>query len=371
MLSQDRPKRYGAHSLSKVHLVTEHANEAKLLVGVLTTRHRHKRFSGNHQFYEGLCKKVRKRGGLLYVFTPEGLQEHSIEGYTFLETNNKWVKQLFPYPNIVYNRVPTRKEEQMKKTQQILQHFQQAHIPYFNPHFFNKWDMYQALVQNSKLAKHLPKTKRFTSPSDLRSMLEVVNSLYVKPINGCQGKGILRLKQLKTETFLFEDHHQKQLLSLLNIIDYFFPSLHQVILQEAIPLMTLKNRPYDFRVHMHKTKGRWQQTGIGVRCGKIDGITTHVHQGGSILPIEEIEPKPDFEQIKVLAETICEQLDPTFGPLAECSLDIGRDIDSHYWIFEVNAKPMTFDEPDIQENILTSLTNIFFEWCGIEDANSS
>jgi hypothetical protein len=50
-----------------------------------------------------------------------------------------------------------------------------------------------------------------------------------------------------------------------------------------------------------------------------------------------------------LMSKIGETLDDAYGPFGEFSVDLGMDRDNRCWIFEINSKPMVFDETDIQE----------------------
>lgn len=49
------------------------------------------------------------------------------------------------------------------------------------------------------------------------------------------------------------------------------------------------------------------------------------------------------------------------GFLGEFSIDIGEDESGSLFIYEVNSKPMQFDEVEIETNRLLHLKNLFIE----------
>ncbi|MDY7221677.1 YheC/YheD family protein [Halalkalibacterium halodurans] len=337
------------------------------LIGLLTSAHKSHHFSGNKPLFSKLAKEVAKRGGCLVVFTPEDVKESEIEGYCLKEGSDQWIRATFPYPNMIYNKIPSRTEENKRQTIRLLKQIRTRKIPYFNPHFFNKWSMFEILSRDPFLRSFLPATRLFSGPSNLLDMLGNYKRIYLKPTNKSQGKGVFTLEAIDEKQYLMTTNRKQLHLTFPKLTDLLLPYTDQLILQQAIRLRTYQDKPYDYRIHMHKLWHRWHMTGIGVRLGKAGSITTHVPQGGSILSIDQLPAPPDEQVVKRIGKKAAMALERAYGPHGECSLDIGEDQDGGLWLFEVNAKPMTFDEPSIQRNIIQALTAIFFEWSGFHD----
>ena len=122
------------------------------IVGVLTIANA----LGNKYSYPG-GKKARmfkemasyalERGVLVYYFSPYGVNERKqvIKGY-YLDDKKKWSTTLFPYPDIVYNRILSRNTESQAIVKRLLSSFHRNPDMYvFNSRFLNKWEVYEAI----------------------------------------------------------------------------------------------------------------------------------------------------------------------------------------------------------------------------------
>jgi hypothetical protein len=67
-----------------------------------------------------------------------------------------------------------------------------------------------------------------------------------------------------------------------------------------------------------------------------------------------------MRKLRKLAPRVARQIERASGDeLGELSMDVGVDVSGKLWLFEANAKPMSFDEPAIHERAL----NNFFNYC--------
>ncbi|MED4928940.1 YheC/YheD family protein, partial [Bacillus smithii] len=57
-------------------------------------------------------------------------------------------------------------------------------IPWYNPGFFNKHEIFEYLKQNKDANPYLPETEVFTSIDQLKAMLNRWKNIYLKPMNG-------------------------------------------------------------------------------------------------------------------------------------------------------------------------------------------
>lgn len=66
-----------------------------------------------------------------------------------------------------------------------------------------KLDNVYTLAQHPRLRYHLPSTKWLTQ-SNLNHMLQQFSSIYIKPNNSSQGKGIMRVVQNNDHSYLLK-----------------------------------------------------------------------------------------------------------------------------------------------------------------------
>ncbi len=337
------------------------SNKLGPLVGILTSDHPKRVFAGNVHTFLRIDSFLKKSGGLCFVFTPSRLKETSINGLILIE--NKWTEVSIPLPDIIYNRVPTIASENSIEMKQAFQWIKEKMIPFFNPHFFEKWEIYKLLSSDNWLKNFLPDTAPLVSIEKLQAFLTKHKKIYVKPTYGQKGNGIFTILVSPYGTYQLQNEKEVKTFFSFNAI---LSSVHQLtnnktyLIQQAIPLQQYKGKNYDFRIHVQKAPHQWQITGIGVRCAKSNAITTHVPKGGEILSLHQIYPPIDKKLLHSIIIKIATKLEKAYGTLGEFSLDIGRDPNGNYWIFEINSKPMIFDEPSIQKKGLSSLIQTFY-----------
>jgi hypothetical protein len=148
------------------------------IVGILTIANA----LGNRYSYPG-GKKARmfkemssyalERGVLVYYFSPYGVNERNqvIKGY-YLDDKKKWTTALFPYPDIVYNRILSRNTESQAIVKRILSSFHRNPDMYvFNSRFLNKWEVYEAISKYPEAISMVPESAKY-SRENLRNMLK-------------------------------------------------------------------------------------------------------------------------------------------------------------------------------------------------------
>lgn len=334
--------------------------EKKPLVGILAGQHKEKRFSGDHDFYQSIDKALKMKGGQAYVFTIADVENNIISGYT--NESGKWQKNKFPYPDIVYNRLPTFRQEKLKRAKQFFNMLSNRQIPYFNDSFFDKWDSYQLLRQSTQLQPFLLETVRVNDEEKAKFFLQKHGIVYAKPITGSTGEGIFVLTLLPNGSILMRTHqrtytlHKAEFETLLTNLK---GKSKPYLLQKGITLQNQRGKSFDFRILMQKPDNVWQMTGIGVRQAKKNGITTHVPKGGTILSLTDLPVAVNRNLLNQLGTLAANAIDEKYRNIRECSLDIGLDTKGNYWVFEINSKPMSFDERDIEARRITTLVDTF------------
>lgn len=329
-----------------------------ILVGILSGTKKKKRFSGDEQFFQMIQFELEKRGGLSFVFTPKMIDEDFIEGYVF--KNERWEKKIFPYPHVVYNRLPSRNAELSKPIQTFFNTLQSHHIPYFNKRFITKWEQIKMLNDSS----FFPDSERLTDSEKAYRFLKRHAFIYIKPVSGKVGKGISTLTYDDENNILLKTQTNSKTINRDDVQQLFSLLLKQShtehLLQQGIHLRKWNEWKYDFRILLIKPHDTWKIIGIGVRATSEHNITTHTLRGGTILPLETIQSNVNINELTIFALEIVKKLTEATPFLKECSLDIGQDEDGHFWLFEVNTKPMTFDEREIQKRRVQTLSDTFY-----------
>jgi len=332
------------------------------MIGILSGTHQHQPFSGDKQFFENIQRECIKNGGISFVFTPSGIQSETLEGFLF--ENDRWKRKKFPYPHLVYNRLPSHSLENSKQIQSFFHTLKNLNIPFFNRKFIDKWDAYTTLNNGEHFLIRLPKTELLTDTETAVLFLKTYSFIYVKPTRGKMGKGIFTLTYHNENDSLLTTHQTAKKITIdhvRHIFSHLLRHRHETyILQQGIIPDEYKKQKYDFRILLVRTDSDWNVIGIGVRAADKNRITTHTVRGGKLLPLKLVTSTNDIENLTAMAKQIASQLAKKEQILRECSLDIGKDKNGNYWMFEINTKPMAFDERDIETKRISELAKTFF-----------
>ncbi|OPH46823.1 endospore coat-associated protein [Paenibacillus ferrarius] len=353
-----------------------HDKEIKPTLGILTVKDSNRVFRGNLHNFLDLIQTGERLGVDVYVVTTKdfNLTGPEIYGYRYHNQTKKWSRELVPAPQVVYNRIPYRKMEMKPDVQQTIQACNRSSsVQLFNSSFFNKWTLFSWLNNAKESKTYMPDTLQLSEAKDLSQLLRKHAVLYLKPVKGKAGRGIMRIERVTTKNEqnqyrLSRQEDKKMIYSYHESTDDLWQEwnkhrgTHDYIVQQGIALTRYKQRAYDLRALIQKTgKGVWSVSGIGARVAGKASITTHVPRGGSIdEPLKLLtsafgakEAKNILLRVRKAAVTLAKQIEKSSGnQLGEMSMDIGVDTTGHIWFFEANSKPMKFDEPNIRQKSL-------------------
>jgi len=330
-------------------------------------------------FFTKLLSVNQSVGALAFIFGEQHINWESgtIEGYFFQE--NVWQTVEVPLPNVIYDRLPNRKSEDNPKLMKVRNRLQKEYlIPWYNPGFFNKLDIYERLQQDSSITVYLPETFPFTSFSSIETMLSKYGHIFIKPKNGSLGHGVHQVIYDKhTDDYYcrYQDEEGVNRLRKYSNLERLFQSvfaaqsLDRMLVQQGIHLLRMEQRACDFRVHTNKDEqGEWQVTAIAGKIAGQGSVTTHSRNGGDIKTIDEIFPKEEAEiyreKLSNAALLLSRSLDKHIeGIIGEIGFDLGIDRDGEVWLFEANSKPgrSIFSHPELKEfDLLTRKLSIAF-----------
>jgi len=356
--------------------VTLHDQGHKPVLAILTVKNDRRQFRGNVDNFVDLIRTGNALGADVYVVTAADLSltAKQVHGYRYNFEKKRWSRELVPAPHVIYNRVPYRKMELQPDVQQTLQAVSRSKsLSMFNPSFFNKWTLFEWLNQSRESRPFIPETLQLSSAQELDRMLREHDFVYLKPVKGKAGRGIMRLERRAVKgqqaeyLLLMQDDKQMNRFAH-NSLDALWQQVSEhrgakeYIVQQGITLSRFKQRNYDLRALVQKTgRGRWAVTGIGARVAGRRSITTHVPRGGSIDdPLKlltqafgQTEAKRLLKRVQQTALKLAAHIESASGHLlGEMSMDLGIDTSGRIWFFEANSKPMKFDEPHIRQKSL-------------------
>lgn len=343
------------------------------VIGILTTGFRPNiamPFGGRSSLFRSFIQAGDSEKPFIYVFTPEMIDWQNRVVTAWYYRTGKWIKHISPLPDVIYERVPNRKAENLAQVQSCISQLKTlTKCQIFNQGFFNKWSVHEWLFQNETTQKYIPETVLSPSVQTLQQMLEKHEMVYLKPIRGSLGLGIFRITYSSSKGYYCRFHGgDRNILhrftTLESLLSHYFHKNKQkfkgYLAQQGIQLIQIQKRPVDFRVHVHKDHtDQWKVVGIGSKLAGIGSVTTHVRTGGTLLSTQQLFDKNFgnkaelmLQSLKDTAINISEVLEENAdGPLGEIGMDMGIDQNFRIWLFECNAKPgrHIFDHPTLRE----------------------
>lgn len=316
-----------------------------------------------------------------FIFSPRDVnwQQETVTGY-FLQPTGAWVRKTVPFPDVIYNRLPSRQAEKGISNNSFKDRFVRKGIPLFNWSFFDKWDVYN-LLKDDEANEFVPESHINPSAEQLKTMLEKHRFIYLKPTAGSLGIGIYRLTYTPKRGYFvrYRKNGQNVLIrfdkfeGVMRMLGTGQGRLHQYVAQQGIRLIEIDNCPLDFRFHMTKNgNNHWVVAAIGAKKAGRGSVTTHVRSGGQLMTAEQVmrqlygsRGEQVLQKAKDSAVKLAEAIERNYNRrLGELGFDIGIDQNERVWMFEANAKPgrSIFKHPSLKAADYESISNIF-DYC--------
>lgn len=273
---------------------------------------------------------------------------HTIEAYCYNPKNNCWEAGVFPYPSAIYRRLYLSEKWRNHFLEVIGDNL------YYN-HFFNKWMMYQWFSRSKEMSGYFPKTILYKSSKDIQAMLNKYNKIYVKPIAGQGGKGVIQISH-EDGKIIYKysskgKNHRLRFDNMTSAIAYGSKLFkrEKYILQQPIELIKFQDNILDIRCMMLRDdKNKWECSGIVARVAPKGSIVSNAHSGGTPTSLDILlrkklgYPRSKFDEIKKNLENIsikaAKFLDDYGIKAAILGIDIGIDTNGKLWIIEINIR---------------------------------
>ncbi len=344
------------HIPPDVKLVFKRTGKQKLrlgpIIGILTFPYTYakKRF----RFY--INYHAMLKSGLLYVFSSQGVnsKNNTIKGYYFDSSTRTWLLADLPYPDAVIDRCYPSAYRTHKKLEK---HIGKGKI--FNKNtMINKLNFYIALYKDNLLKNHLPETRLCTSALDIESLLKKHGKIFIKPLTGMKGRGIvtasLEPNGVKCLYMAKGQVLEEKLTSPQQVFNKLQASRHPrrwYIIQEAISVLGYKSQPFCFRIMLCKSgNGKWLVPAIFTNAATGSSfLTNHAAGASEFVPLKKLfndieyklgTTKDNFiNSLVELGIRTAAALDKKYGPLGELGLDVVVDQSGKPCLLEANGNP--------------------------------
>ena len=271
----------------------------------------------------------------------------------------RWRRGAFPLPHAVYNRISRRRTEECRACRRLLGRLGRR-APLFNPRFLGKCEVHRWL-SSSAAGRFLPGTLVYEGPPSLFEAVRRFGAAVVKPDRGSLGRGIACVEP-RGSRFLLRFNADggatgRRLVGAAELAEFarrcYAPG--SALVQERIPLLEWKGRPFDLRALLQRRPGGdWSLTGAAGRRAPEGGVTTHTLRGGEKVPLSELEARfgrliPRRAELEAALAECAQAIEEASGArFFEFSFDVGLTAQGRLCVFEANAKPFPFDEDDVR-----------------------
>jgi glutathione synthase/RimK-type ligase-like ATP-grasp enzyme len=331
---------------------------AKPVLGILTLYLNERKALEERSVYEKMIAAGRQMGLDVFVFTPQDVEESNgrIHAMIYKPETRSWGRSWVRFPNVIYDRCRIQKSTRFQQLLVFRKRY--SNLLFLNRPLRNKWAVYNTLSKESAFRPHLPVTKLYQSSEDVSIMLKKFSAIYLKPINGTGGRGILRIDRKSDGTLLLQGrNHSRSIVqpkvikrsSLASALGNWDKHGDQYIVQQGLNIKLPNGRIHDYRMLVQKNgAGIWEVTGCAGRVGPLRSITSNLHGGGEAVSMNSLLQQwmgsdTAIAQIRETAETfgirVARHLEATYGALCELALDLAIDRRGNVWLIEVNPKP--------------------------------
>lgn len=315
-------------------------------------------------FCQELVNACKQQGLYVYFFTPNhiGTNASQLSGWVY---DNGWRKMTVPAADVFYNRLTSRKLENKPSVQHFLKEVKSSFgSQFFNEKFLDKTEVFDALAHDPSLSRYLPESHLFKNYAMLKTMCARHPVVFLKPIRGSLGKGIIRISRTEggyqSLTAQVGGTRKQSYTSLAKL----FASLSGKMkttryqIQQGLNLIEIEHRPVDFRALVQKNlTGKWNITSIVGRTAGSQHFVSNLARGGTLSTVKEAVARATLPaQVKGkiagrlqktaldIAQGIDKYIPAHFG---ELGIDLAVDNTGKIWLLEVNSKPSKNDNTPI------------------------
>lgn len=343
-----------------LHIKRESDGSIRLgpIVGVLarSTRSLSERFMSQTPYFAALVRTGRRIGVPTYVITPEGIDWERNRVRAWGISSGRWYRLYIPIPDVVYDRVQTRKLDLLPRTREVKRKLaDHPGIKMFNTGFLDKWETHTAL-ESAGAERLLPETKLLTSRQELLEFTRRFRSVFVKPAGGSLGKGIWVI-QRRGGRYHIIHYGEKRVRRLRNLRSpgYVWRRLQRMrrkrryVVQQGVQFARYRGRRFDMRLLAQKGgDNEWVISACYARVAPPGSLRSNLDAGGKAVRSSRVMrhifgrrgPRV-LRRVLAAGITIAKAMEEaTDGVVGELGIDIGVDRAGRPWMIEANSKPL-------------------------------
>jgi glutathione synthase/RimK-type ligase-like ATP-grasp enzyme len=348
--SSPKHKKKRTDSIKRIN--TNSFNNTTAIIAILATKFWNNRSFGVQDIYfRQLINNIYQSGSIGYVFTAQNIdwRNQLVYGYYLESAGINWLGRWFPMPDVCYNR--SFHDASSISIKDLAKLMQKKGIKIFNTSIGDKLQVYKKLASHPDVAAFQPDTQLLTSGARLKTMLNEYREVYIKPINGTNGRGIFKISLRNNQYYLQSSGSNKAIFcnDIAQILSMIYNKRTvKMLLQAGIRNPGLGGH-FDLRVLVQKdARNHWHITGKAARLGLEGSVTTNLHTGGAVREWEQIlrERGLSTDEINYINDTviwlvlkIAEILDRSSVAIGELGLDFIIDEYGKVWFIEANRKP--------------------------------
>ncbi|MGZ9583244.1 YheC/YheD family endospore coat-associated protein [Paenibacillus marinisediminis] len=356
------------------------------LIGVLISRDEpdqpDKPFGSITMFCKELVDASRVQGAMVCFFTPEHIEGSMSQLKAWVYSSSGWQQTILPIPDVINNRLLSRKSENQANVQHFMKELKtryNAHI--FNEKFLDKTEVFDALSNDLSLARYLPESHLLRNFNTLKTMCVRYPTVFLKPVRGSLGKGIIRISRLNDTSYqalytTVNGTRRQSFTSLTKLYSSLSTKMktNRYQLQQGLTLMENAGRPVDFRALVQKNAtGKWTLTSIVARTASVQHFVSNLARGGTLSTVKDAISKSNltisarqdiFYRLQQAALDIARGIESNIPfHFGELGIDLAVDSSGHIWLLEVNSKPSKNDNTPLKEQKIRPSVRKLIDYC--------
>ncbi|SDT27479.1 Glutathione synthase/RimK-type ligase, ATP-grasp superfamily [Paenibacillaceae bacterium GAS479] len=328
------------------------------ILGILTLYLDDKGTLEERSVYQQMITAGKKMGLEAFVFTPADVdfEKNRIHAQFYNTTSKSWTHKWTSFPHMIYDRCRIQHSHRFEQLRKFRSRY--GHLTFLNKPLRNKWTVYKTLSSQKRFQNKQPFTMLYTGHKDLNEMLSRYPLVFLKPINGTGGRGILRIERQKDDSYLIQGRDQMRRIiqpqqvgaaALKKKLSSWNLERGKYIVQQGIMIKLSNGRVHDYRLLVQKnSRGEWEATGCAGRIGAPKSITSNLHGGGKAMGMDELlsswvgdeaRAKAVRREAEQFGVEVAAYLEQQYDRLCELALDLAIDRKGGIWLLEVNPKP--------------------------------
>lgn len=311
------------------------------------------------EYLREVCMAGRRLGLVTFVFSYDSadLSKGRLTGRVPEPVRyGKWHSRSFPTPDVIFNRIPTRGQERSAQVRRLIDYCSRHEsTKLFNSGFMDKWSVYAQLSNHRDLKNMMPRTAIFRGTAMLKEWLARYRSVYLKPINGSLGEGIIVVQTVgRGVVCRYRNRRMRPVSEYSPRVEGIYGRVQQIIagrrylIQPDLRLLSVDQSPFDVRLLMQRNmNGKWIRTKMFARVARRGEYASNISRGGSGVPLEEVlgrvlpgRAEQVARAVRRAGALVARAMEETAqSPVGELGIDIGIDRNLNLWLIEVNSKP--------------------------------